>query len=195
MKEPFLKLKGNQTDQQVYSHQKYFQQPKRTPSDENGFNQTGDQTGDRINHLRPQSSSRHVRSLIATIILIAGVTIACILRFQSDPSLTTNWCIGICCISYVLYLFMGCCSNKLRQYLSKIENVNVLSTYYSQLRASIGHFSMSAECYHSETRTDYRTVTDSDGNSKTETDTYTVSVTTHQANELLTPYSTIDKSG
>lgn len=54
---------------------------------------------------------------------------------------------------------------------------------------------MDAECYHYETRTEERTVTDSDGNSKTQTTTYEVSVTTHTDHFQIAPFLTQDESG
>lgn len=74
---------------------------------------------------------------------------------------------------------IGLCGNSLRQYLKAIRGGQGLEAEYDRTRSLVGKFVMTADCYHYETQTHTRTVTDSEGNSSTETYTTEEKVTTH----------------
>jgi hypothetical protein len=146
-----------------------------------------------VNRLHQKGSSCHWQAFIATFILIGGSVTAAI--FYLNGTFELGVMFGIIGGCYLIYLLVGCCCNPLRNYLSNIEHGQNFETYYEWIRNQNGHFWFYAECYHYETRHHTRTVTDSDGKSRTEHYTSTEKVVTHTATESLQPIRTVDESG
>lgn len=74
------------------------------------------------NQLHEVSSSRHIRSLIATIFLVAGIATGISIYFLSPGTLTVGGLVGIIVGSYIFYLMLACICNDLYSYLSHVEN-------------------------------------------------------------------------
>lgn len=80
-----------------------------------------DDFADRPNRLKSRNRSIHCQALIATLILAGGITTACLLFFSTDLPIGIGGFVGICCGTYALYLTVGCCCNRLLEYLKNID--------------------------------------------------------------------------
>lgn len=98
-------------------------------------------------------------------------------------------------LGYIFYLLVGLCCNDLGEYFGRMQQGDRFPLEYSRARGLVGHFRMTAECYHYENQTVTRQVTDSNGQSKTVTETKRVKVVTHTASEQFVPNYTTDCSG
>eukprot|EP01083_Nonionella_stella_P043135 116422_1 len=83
-------------------------------------------------------------------------------------------------ICYLLYVIEWCASSS-RRYLSNIHDQESVSLIIKKTHQSPPHIAWRVQCYHYETRTYYETVTDSDGNTRSELRTEQVRVNTHSA--------------
>jgi hypothetical protein len=147
------------------------------------------------NQLQVVSSSYHIRSLIATVFLVAGFASGLCVYFLNPGALSTGGLVAILVCSYVFYLLLACICNDLSSYLSHIGRGTLFESQYNQVRALIGRFKFYAECYHNELRVHTNYTTDSNGNQHLNTYTTTEKVITHTATEYVTPASTEDISG
>lgn len=153
----------------------------------NNYNVTVDQDirassfGADRNKLHVVGPSRHIRSLIATIFLIGGVTTGLCVYFLDPGALSLGGLIGILVSSYIFYLLLACVCNDLFSYLSHTEHGTLFEGEYNKIRALIGRFRFYAECYHNEIRVHTSYTTDSNGNQQMNTYTTTEKVITHTA--------------
>jgi hypothetical protein len=74
------------------------------------------------NQLQVVSPSRHIRSLIATLLLIAGFAAGLCVYYLDPGALSVGELVGILVASYVFYLLLACICNDLYSYLSNIEH-------------------------------------------------------------------------
>jgi hypothetical protein len=74
------------------------------------------------NQLHEVGSSCHIRSLIATIFLVAGIVTGICIYFLSPGTLSVGGLVGILVGSYIFYLMLACICNDLYSYLSHIEH-------------------------------------------------------------------------
>jgi hypothetical protein len=119
----------------------------------------------------------HGRSLVALLLFLLGLIIALVLH--SGGTISGVATAAIIVVAYVVHLMLSLCSNSLIQYLKAVRGGQGLEAEYNRTRSLVGQFVMTADCYHYETQTHTRTVTDSEGNSSTETYTTQETVTTH----------------
>ena len=103
--------------------------------------------------------------------------------------------IAACSGVYLLYIITALCCNPLFAYFSNVEEGANFENQYNSVRAIQGHFSLHAECYHYETRFHTRTVTNANGETRTETYTTQEKVVTHTATETILPRECYDESG
>jgi uncharacterized membrane protein YraQ (UPF0718 family) len=94
------------------------------------------------------SSSKHIRELIATLLLIGGFAGGLCVYFLKPGTLSLGEMIGILIASYVVYLLLACICNDLYSYMSNIEHGMLFESQYNKTRALIGRFKFFAECYH-----------------------------------------------
>lgn len=72
-----------------------------------------------VNKLRTQESSMHCQSLFATFFLFGGIAAGIIVYMNG--SVDVGGMMGIIGGSYILYLIVACCCNKLGSYLSNVD--------------------------------------------------------------------------
>lgn len=101
-----------------------------------------------LNPLLEKNKSKHVRSLIATLILIAGEGTILPLYFTGVIDIELGALIGICIGIYLFYLCLGLCCNPLLSYLGNVEHGANFENEYNKVRNIIGYFRFHAECYH-----------------------------------------------
>lgn len=106
---------------------------------------------------------------MATIILVVGIVTFVILYINGNIDVTEGGIIGICVGIYLFYLLLALACNPLFGYLGNINAGESFQYAYDRVRGLSGHFQFSVTCYHYETRYHTRTVTDNNGNTKTET--------------------------
>jgi len=93
----------------------------------------------------------------------------------------------MCCLSKVLCsTFFFCCS-KTRHFVKGHNQMDQAEAarHHAKLIAQAPHFRWNIKCWHNEQHTRQVRRTDSDGNSYWHTETYTVKVTTHTAEEIF----------
>lgn len=86
----------------------------------------------------------HIRSLIASVLLIAGLGTILALFFVGVIQLDIGALIGICVGIYLFYLLLSLCCNPTLSYLSNIEHGMNFQDEYNKVRSIIGHFSFHA---------------------------------------------------
>ena len=74
------------------------------------------------NKLQATGSSKHISSLIATILLAAGLTVGSVLYATKPGTLTVGEFVAIIVSSYILYLIIACACNDLYSYLSHVDH-------------------------------------------------------------------------
>ena len=98
-------------------------------------------------------------------------------------------------VSLFAYLLEACCYSHTLQYLRHTKTAEGTVVFMQRLQKAAPIIEMHVDCYHYETRHHTRTVTDSDGNTTTESYTTEEKVTTHTARRNKTFRSWADCSG
>ena len=145
--------------------QKIYEELKKIPVQQDIRQSYGAYAAD-ANPLVQKAPSRHIRSLIATLILFSGIGTMMGLAFSGQIYISLGGLIGACVGIYIFYLMLALICNPLFSYFSNVEHGMNFEAEYNNVRKLHGQFCFFAECYHYETRFHTRTVTDGNGNTR-----------------------------
>lgn len=135
---------------------------------------------------RGRQNSRRVAADILLPRLVALVAVLCFAYLVEELSLVFR-----CAVVYAVYLLEALCFNPTARGLRNLSDAEWLVAYIARMKAARPVPKISAHCWHWETQ--YRTITDKDGNTRTES--YQEKVYTQHFTEALPVVSWRDESG
>jgi hypothetical protein len=98
---------------------------------------------------------------------------------SDGPGMLSSTALPTFLVVFLVYLVESCCSDT-RKYMSNFKDVDGCESYMQSMTDRAPDIVMRCVCWHYETRTRMVTYTDSNGNSRTRYETYTVKVVTYR---------------